>query len=66
MDVVSDGEELETVTQFKYLAATITEDARSVQEIKIRIAVATSLKLKLIWKDKRYIHENQDELTFEH
>ena len=41
-------------TQFKYLRATITEDARSVHEIKIRIAVTTwSLsKLKTIWRDK--------------
>ena len=39
LDVSIDGENLETVTQFKYLGATITEDARSVQEIKIRIAV---------------------------
>ena len=42
------------MTQFKYLDATITEDARSVQEIKIRIAVTTSsfAKLKMIWMDK--------------
>ncbi|XP_072039417.1 uncharacterized protein [Amphiura filiformis] len=48
------GEELETVTQFKYLGATITDDAKSVQEIKIRIAVATSslANLKPIWRDK--------------
>ena len=54
LDVSIDGENLETVTQFKYLGATITEDARSVQEIKIRIAVATSSfsKLKTIWRDK--------------
>ena len=54
LDVSIDGENLETVTQFKYLGATITEDARSVLEIKIRIAVATSLlsKLKTIWRDK--------------
>ena len=38
------GEDLETVNvdQFKYLGATITSDAKSVQEIKIRIAIATS------------------------
>ena len=54
LDVSIDGENLETVTQFKYLGATIIENARSVQEIKIRIAVATSslLKLKTIWRDK--------------
>ena len=54
LDVSTDGQNLETVTQFKYLRATITEDARSVQEIKIRIAVATSSlsKLKTIWRHK--------------
>ena len=54
LDVLIDGKNLETVTQFKYLGAIITEDARSVQEIKIRIAVATSSlsKLKTIWRDK--------------
>ena len=54
LDVSIDGENLETVTQFKYLGDTIIENARSVQEIKIRIAVATSslLKLKTIWRDK--------------
>ena len=48
------GEELETVTQFKYLGATITDDAKSVQEIKIRIAVAASslADLKPIWREK--------------
>ena len=29
LDVSIDGDNLETVTQFKYLSATITEDARS-------------------------------------
>ena len=45
---------IETVTQFKYLGSSITDDARSVQEIKIRIAVATAslAKLKVIWRDK--------------
>ena len=33
LDVSIDGENLETVTRFKYLGATTTEDARSVQEI---------------------------------
>ena len=54
LGVSIDGQNLETVIQFKYLKATITEDTRSVQEIKIRIAVATSSlsKLKIIWRDK--------------
>ena len=54
LDVSMDGEKLGNVTQFKYLGATITEDAKSVQEIKIRIAIATSslAKLKPIWRDK--------------
>ena len=47
LDVSIDGENLGTVTQFKYLGATITEDARSVLEIKKRIAVATSSLSKL-------------------
>ena len=54
LDVTIDDEKLETVDQFKYLGATITDDARSVQEIKIRIAIATSslAKLKPIWRSK--------------
>ena len=38
LQVSIDGYKLETVTQFKYVRATITED----QEMKIRIDVATS------------------------
>ena len=34
LDVSIDCKNLETVTQFKYLGATITEDTRSVQQIK--------------------------------
>ena len=54
LDVKMDGEKLETVTAFKYRGVIITDDAKSVQEIKIRIAVATSSlpKLKPIWRDK--------------
>ena len=50
----TNGEKLETVTQFKYHGSTITDDAGSVQEIKIRTAVATASfsKLKVIWRDK--------------
>ena len=56
MDASINGEKLETVTQFKYLGSTITDDARSVKEIKIRIAVATAslAKLKVIWRDRKY------------
>ena len=54
MDASINAEKLETVTQFNYLGSTITDDARSVQEIKIRSAVATAslAKLKVIWRDK--------------
>ena len=41
-EVTVDGEKLECVNQFKYLGATITSDAKSTTEIKIRIATATS------------------------
>ncbi len=49
------GEQLECVSQFKYLGSTITEDSRSIAEIKIRIATATSVlaKLKPMWRDKK-------------
>ena len=51
LDASINGEKLETVTQFKYLSS-ITDDAKSVQELKIRIAVATASlpKLKVIWR----------------
>ena len=42
-DVAStDGEAQEMVTRVKYLGAATTDDARSSQELKTRIAVATS------------------------
>ncbi|XP_072047114.1 uncharacterized protein [Amphiura filiformis] len=56
LDVSIDGEKQETVTQFKYLGAATTEDARSVQEINVRIAISTSSLAKLkpihVWRDK--------------
>ena len=54
MDASINGENFETMTQFKYLGSSITDDARSVQEKKIRIAVATAslAKLKVIWRAK--------------
>ena len=44
----------DVVRQFKYPGRTVTDDARSNREIKIRIVVATSslTKLKPIWRDK--------------
>ena len=41
------GEKLETVTQFKNLGASITDDAKSMQEINIRIAVAKGIPCKV-------------------
>ena len=40
--VSTDGEAQEMVTRVKYLGAATTDDARSSQELKNRIAVATS------------------------
>ena len=53
LNVSTDGDNLQT-NSIQYLGAAITENARSVQEIKIRLAVATSLlsNLKTIWRDK--------------
>ena len=53
-DIYIRGNKLETVQSFKYLGATITEDARCVTEIKTRIAIATGAlaKLEILWKDK--------------
>ena len=48
------GERLEAVDSFKYLGATITEDGRSVAEVKIRLATATSAmsRLSKMWRSK--------------
>ena len=47
-----DGKPVEQVTMFKYLGATITEDATSRKEIEIRICQATVVlaRLSSIWK----------------
>ena len=46
------GEELENVSSFKYLGATLTQDGASTTEIRTRIALATAAMAKLsrIWK----------------
>ena len=48
------GEKIEEVEQFKYLGATITKDGSSDSEIKIRLAQATSVMVRLttIWNIK--------------
>jgi hypothetical protein len=47
-----DGEELEEVTNFKYLGAALSKDGTSTAEVDIRIATATSAIARLIriWK----------------
>ena len=40
-DICIQRDKLEAVQSFKYLGATITEDGRSLPEIKTRIAIAT-------------------------
>ena len=54
VQVFMNGQELEEVSAFKYLGATLTKDSRSTVEIKSRIAIATSTMAKLdkIWKNK--------------
>jgi len=46
-EISINGEQLDDVSQFKYLGATISDDARSVVEIKIRIATATATLARL-------------------
>ena len=48
------GKALENVSNFKYLGATISDDAASKKEIRIRLATATSVMVKLekIWSGK--------------
>ena len=55
LGVSIDGEKLET-DSIQYPGTTMSEDARSVQELKARIAIATSSlsssKRKTIWREK--------------
>ena len=48
------GQQLEEVTTFKYVGATLTKDGRSTTEIKTRLAMATAAmaKLQRLWKSK--------------
>ena len=50
--ITMNGEALENVDKFKYLGATLTKDGSSIQEIRIRIASATSAMTRLskIWQ----------------
>ena len=47
VQVFMNRQELEEVSAFKYLGATLTKDSRSTTEIKSRIAIATSTMAKL-------------------
>ena len=48
---------LENVSNFKYLGATLSDDATSKKEIRIRLAMATSVMVKLekIWRSKEIV-----------
>ena len=51
--IYMNGQQLEEVSAFKYLGATLTKDSRSTTEIKSRLAIATPIMAKLdkIWKN---------------
>ena len=51
------GKALENVSNFNYLGATISDDATSKKEIRIRLATATSVMVKLekIWRSKEIV-----------
>ena len=51
VQISMNGQQLEEVTAFKYLGATLTKDGCSTTEIKTRLAIATSnmAKLTKIW-----------------
>ena len=53
-NILMNGEQLEEVNNFKYLGATITKDGRSTDDVKTRLAIATSSMARLfkIWKSK--------------
>ena len=40
VNIIIDGEKVEQVASFKYLGSTITEDGRSLNNVKARIALA--------------------------
>ena len=46
-NIIMNGENLEEVSQFKYLVATLTKDVTSNKEVKIRIAAVTSALARL-------------------
>ena len=54
-----DNEELEQVEEFKYLGQTITADAKTEKEIKIRIGIAKSRfqELKIVLANRRISQE---------
>ena len=52
--IAIDGKQLEQVGEFKYLDSTITDDQRSTQEVRSRIAAASAAVARLvtIWRDR--------------
>ena len=52
--VFMNGQELEEVSAFRYLGATLRKDSRSTAEIMSRISIVTSTMAKLdkIWRNK--------------
>ena len=54
-----DNEELEQVEEFKYLGQTVTADAKTEKEIKIRIGIAKSRfqEMKIVLTNKRITQE---------
>ena len=54
-EITMGGKILETVYQFKYLGLTLTKEGKSVSDINIRMATATSalVRLKTIWKSNK-------------
>ena len=47
IDIMMNGQKLEEVDSFRYLGSTLSNDGTSTNEIKIRIAVATSAMSRL-------------------
>ena len=52
--IAIDGKQLEQVDEFKYLGSTITDDQRSIKEVRSRIAAASAAVARLvtIWRDR--------------